>query len=137
MRAGLLFVVSLTVALEGSACSHGATIRILDARAFRGGDKRVAVDVDLEAVEQGGAGAGAYCVSVHWFNVGFNPLTEPLRAYPGELDSVEHCAKDLGDGDRRTIRLVSNVATLVTGLPARVQIWHEGTYQTNEAVFAP
>lgn len=119
------------------ACDHSAWVRILDVRTSRAPDNRVMADIQLEAVEQGGGGVGPYCVSVHWFNFGFNAGTEEHVFYEGELDSVEQCGNDLSDGDQRTYRLVSNRTDLALGLPARVQVRQGHSFQTKDGVFAP
>ncbi len=133
MRKTPLMFASLLFAL---ACDRSAAVLILDARPSRALDNTVVVDVELEAVEQGGAGVGPYCVSIHWFNAGFNPDTPPLAHYQGELDQLEQCAKDLSDGDQRTYRFVSHKTDLPVGASARVQVRHGGTYQT-KGVDAP
>jgi hypothetical protein len=132
-----VLLLALGSALLSLACTRVSAVLILDARPSRAPDNRVAVDVQLEAVEQGGGGAGPYCVSVHWFNFGFDSNTEERATYEGELDSVEQCANDLSDGDQRTYRLVSNRTDLATGLPARVQVRQGHSFQTKEGVFAP
>ena len=122
MRALPALLVSMTAALTLLACDQGATVLVLDASPSRAPDKRVVVDVQVEGVEPAGRNVGAYCVSIHWFNVGFNPATAPATRYVGELDFLEQCAADLRDGDQRTFRLVSNKTDLVKGMPARVQV---------------
>ena len=135
MRA--LVILSLGLALLASACDHVAWIRVLDVRTSRTPDNRVLADIQLEAVEQGGGSVGPYCVSIHWFNLGFNASTRESVSYPGELDSVEQCGNDLGDGDQRTYRLVSNRTDLPGGVPARVQVRQGRSYQTKEGIVAP
>jgi hypothetical protein len=127
----------LLAAVLGAGCDHSATVLVVAARPSRDPDNRVAVEVEVEAVEQAGGSVGRYCVSVHWFSPGFNPTTEVQRFYQGELDWIEACASDLEDGDRRTVRLVSNRTDLAKDLPARVQVKSAGGFQTNEGVVAP
>jgi hypothetical protein len=137
MRLPRVLVLSLSAALLALACDRSVAVVILETRTARAPDNRVFADVEVEAVEQGGRGAGGYCVSIHWFNPGFNPATEPRSYYPGELDRIEQCANDLSDGDRRTFRLVSNRSDLAAGLPARVQVRVGDSFETQEGVFAP
>jgi hypothetical protein len=135
MRARRFVLAVGLVAL--SACDRPAEVSIRDARASRGADNRVVVDVDLEAIEQAGGAAGPYCVSVHWFDIGFDPAPQGTQLrYLGETDFVSECANDLGDGDRRTVRLVSSKTDLAAGAPARVQIKHGKLFET-KAVAAP
>jgi hypothetical protein len=122
MRALATLLLSAAAALGLLACDQGATVLVLDARPSRAADRRVVVDVQLEAVEPGGRNVGWYCVSIHWFNFGFDPATPPAGRYVGELDFLEQCADDLRDGDQRTFRLVSHNTDLVKGMPARVQV---------------
>lgn len=126
--------LALSVAL---ACDHVSTIRILDARVSRIDGGAIATDVELEAAEQGGGNAGQYCVSVHWFTVGFNAQTEESSFYPGELDSTERCDADLEDGDQRTWRLVSRRTDLPAGTPARVQVHWSHSFNVKHGLFAP
>ena len=119
------------------ACTRTSAVLILDARVSRAPDQRVLADVQLEAVDQGGGHVGPYCVSIHWFNFGFDPTTPELIRYPGALEVIEECQNDLGDGDQRTFRLVSTRTDLPPGAPARVQVRYAETFQTKEAVFAP
>jgi hypothetical protein len=130
-------LLSVSAALLTLACTRTAAVLILDARVSRAPDNRVVADVELEAVDQGGGHAGPYCVSIHWFNVGFNPSTEERISYADERDSVEECHDDLEDGDQRTVRLISNKSDLEAGLPARVQVRYAETFQIRQGVFAP
>jgi hypothetical protein len=77
------------------ACSGPrATIEIEDARSMFLGDgtHKVVVEVDVLAHEQLGGNIGQYCTSV---------------TYTGQTDIAQVCYQDLSDGDRRTVRLVS------------------------------
>lgn len=137
MKFRILFGM-LGIALVAWSCEGGASVHIFKAQAFRGqDDARVTVDVEIEADEQGGGAVGRYCVSVHWMYFGFNPFTEPLRSYPGEFESLQQCADDLHDGDRRTYRFVSNRLDLMQGQPARVQVLHAGKFAFTDGVSAP
>lgn len=136
-RSGRRALFALGALLVAAACDHGAWIRILDVRTSRAPDNRVVADVQLEAVEQGGGGVGPYCVSIHWFNFGFNSGTPELTSYQGELDSIEQCGNDLGDGDQRTYRLASNRTDFALNQPARVQVRQGRSFQTKDGVVAP
>lgn len=137
MRLVRALIMILAAALPALACDRSSGVLILDARVSRGLDESVIADIQLEAVEQGGGGAGPYCVSIHWFNFGFNGATEERAFYEGERDSVEECANDLSDGDQRTWRLVSHKTDLERGLPARVQVRQGKVFRSKGAVFAP
>lgn len=127
-RRVLTFVLGLAFALASSvACERPSQVVIRNVIAYRGADNRVIVDVELEGVEQSGRAVGPYCVSVHWFVAGLDPgAFEPQLRYFGEIDHATQCASDLGDGDRRTMRFVSNETSLLRGAPARVQVRHAG-----------
>lgn len=138
MRALHAWRVVLALGLVAvSACERPANVVIVEATPFRGEGARVVVDVELEGVDQAGGSAGPYCVSVHWFPIGFDPAFQGVQVrYVGETDFVSACGNDLGDGDRRTVRLVSNKTDLVAGAPARVQVRQGRLFET-KAVFAP
>jgi hypothetical protein len=86
----LLATLSLCVAV---GCDEpGATLRLVDVRASRTPENRVAVDVELVADEGLGGNIGVYCTRV----------TFEAQAVPAEL-----CSTDMEDGDIKTVRLVS------------------------------
>ena len=129
---------SLVVAVVSAACIRSSGVFILDARVQpRQSDRLVAVDVQLEAVEQGGGKVGRYCVSFHVFPIGFNPFTEEQTSYFGELEKVEECDDELSDGDQRTYRLRSMRTDLAPNLPIRVQTTQNGVFRTKENLFTP
>lgn len=137
MRTVVALVLALAAALLALACDRTYGVLILDVQVSRAPDKKVVADVELEAVEQGGRGVGPYCVSIHWFNFGFDPATPDSAFYPGERDKVEQCANDLSDGDQRIYRLISNKTDLEPSLPARVQVQQGKVIRSKGAVFAP
>lgn len=126
---GALALGGLT--LLASGCEHSAALIVDNVQATRlteGPDTgKIQVDIEVRATEQGGNAIGNYCVAVYWFAPGINPTTVAVAlAYPftpsrvicsdGNPNSVR-----LEDGDRRTVRLVSNETTLVPGQPMRAQ----------------
>ncbi|MBX3189837.1 MAG: hypothetical protein KF819_22620 [Labilithrix sp.] len=115
-----------------AACERPSQVLLLGANPYRDADGRVVVDVDVEGVEQSGGSVGLYCVSVHWFPPGVFRGQPAAHRYFGEVDHVVLCATDLGDGDRRTVRLPSTRTDLPPGMPARVQIRLDRAYTTQE-----
>ena len=90
---GALLVLGISIGAAASGCDDtGASVEIVDARAFRAPAGRVVVDVDLRAHESLGKNIGVYCTRV---------------TFAGEADPVEVCAADLEDGDTKTVRLMS------------------------------
>jgi hypothetical protein len=97
MRPALL-ILSIAV---GAACADaGASIAIEDARAIRLPDGRVAVDIDVAAKERQGGNVGTYCAAA---------------TFTGQARVVEQCYADLEDGDRKTLRLVSDDGSIAPG----------------------
>lgn len=91
---GARLLLKIAVGAGLLACDEPrASIEILDARAFRGPDNRVVVDVDLLAHEGLGKNVGIYCTRV---------------TFAGQEDPAEECDADLEDGDTKTVRLVSD-----------------------------
>lgn len=90
MRAQLFIVAALVGACSGPR----ASIEIEDAHsAFLGdGTHKVVVTVDVLAHDQLGGNIGTYCTSV---------------TFAGQTDVERVCADDLSDGDRKTVRIVS------------------------------
>ena len=136
----------LLIGILGAACDRASGVLVLDARLARNADGRVSAEVEVEAAEQGGRNAGAYCVSIHWFSIGWSgigigdSITYPPErpGIPGEIDRVEVCESDLRDGDQRTLVLVSNVGKFIpVRAPARVQVRQGFDYQRKEGLFAP
>lgn len=98
MRAAALLVL-LSLA---SACERErATVRILGATATRLPDRRLAVDVDVEAHEGLGGNLGRYCVGVAW---------------PFVATFDNQCASDLEDGDTKSLHFVSERTDHPAGL---------------------
>lgn len=88
----LPFALALA-ALVGACDDPGAALEITDARTFRADDARIVVDVDVRAHEALGGNVGVYCVRT---------------SFAGQANAPEHCHADLEDGDRRTLRFVSD-----------------------------
>lgn len=120
------------LALVASGCDHSAALIVDNVQASRiaeGPDAgKIQVDVEVRATEQGGNAIGNYCVAVYWFGLGVDPATVPVAlAYPFTpsrvvcSDGGAEGSVRLEDGDRRTVRLVSNETTLVAGQPLRAQ----------------
>lgn len=100
MRRYALFLLLL-------ACEpERATVRITDASVVRDDQRRLVVDVDVEAHEGLGKNLGRYCVSIQW---------------PGETDYLDRCDTDLEDGDTKTVRFVSEREDYVIGALIRVR----------------
>jgi len=93
MRAALV-MLAIAFGMAAMACDGpGASIEITDARAFRGADNRVVLDVDLRAHEALGGSVGIYCTRV---------------TFAGQGNPAEVCSADLEGGDTKTVRLVSD-----------------------------
>lgn len=82
----------LLIAALGGCDASDAGIEIVGSRVWRAADKRVAVEVDLEAHERLGDNIGTYCTRV---------------TFAGQTNVVEECRADLEDGDTRTVRVLS------------------------------
>jgi len=119
-----------------AGCDQVASVVVVEVRPFRDAERRVVVDVDVEGVEQSGRTAGAYCVSLHVFPLGFPPTSSDQPRYTSALEVVEQCDAGLGDGDRRTFRFVTARTDYVTGQPLRVQVRLGRIYDREEA-FVP
>jgi hypothetical protein len=106
------------------ACKDPAAVVVDDASAVRTPDGHVQVDMLVTGVEEVDGRIGTYCVSAHWFGLLDPSVTDPAPTYYAELDVVQQCFSGLGDGDRRTVRVVSNKANadLPPGSPIRCQV---------------
>jgi hypothetical protein len=86
----VVFVVS---ALASSACNDpDASIEITATRTARDPVRHVIFEVDLLGHESLGRNVGTYCTHV---------------TFTGQADAVDRCDADLHDGDRKTLRFVS------------------------------
>lgn len=102
---GTLAPVVFVVAL--AACNDpGAQLMIEDARVFRLGDGRVAVEADVVAKERLGGSIGAYCARA---------------TFGGQTRATEQCWADLEDGDTKTLRLTSD-GTISAGAPVTIAV---------------
>ena len=87
-----LGILGLFLGATAACDDPRASVEITDARAFRGADGRVVVDIDLRANEGLGQNVGIYCTRV---------------TFAGQENPAEVCSADLEDGDTKTVRLVS------------------------------
>jgi hypothetical protein len=80
-------------AVTGCQDDVGAAVDITDMRVSRDPQKRVVVDVDLVAREALGRNVGVYCTEV---------------TFAGQDTPHDECKADLDDGDKKTLRVVSD-----------------------------
>lgn len=94
MRALFVAIGTTALALSGACSGPRASIEIEDARSALLGDgtHKVVVEVDVLAHDQLGGNIGQYCTAV---------------TFAGQADIQRVCYSDLSDGDRRTVRIVS------------------------------
>lgn len=119
MRRALLVLATITC-LAGCEDTD-ASLNIESATATRTPDKRVAVDAVLAAEEGLGGNVGNYCVTV----------TFAGQDYPAQI-----CAADLRDGDRKTVRLVSDKASIAPGAAISVRV-RLATVDVGRSLVAP
>ena len=109
---GALVMLAISFGVATIACDGpGASIEITGARAFRGADSRVVVDIDLRAYEGLGGNVGTYCTRV---------------TFAGQGNPAEVCSADLEDGDTKTVRLVSE-GDVAPGAAITIRVRHERT----------
>jgi hypothetical protein len=84
---------AVVTALVVQGCTGpGASVEIEDANATRDGGGHVVVDVDVQAHELLGGNVGTYCARV---------------SFSGQSNRSVQCGQDLRDGDKKTVRVVS------------------------------